>query len=95
MPGLKEGLDQSLIARASLGPPLGDIRGDPPGLITCKQAFFQDGAASRIHMMDLMTYRTGHRLIDVTVLGGVFSGEALNAVSSLGTAVHEERHAIE
>jgi hypothetical protein len=46
-------------------------------------------------MMDLMTYRAGHRLVDVAVLGGVFSGEALNAVSGLWAAVHEERHAIE
>jgi hypothetical protein len=29
------------------------------------------------------------------VLGGVFCGEALNAVSSSGAVVHEERHAIE
>ena len=46
-------------------------------------------------MMDLMAYRTGHRLIDVAILGGIFGGEALNAVSSFGAAVHEERHAIE
>jgi hypothetical protein len=30
--------------------------------------FFEDGAGSRIHVMDLVTYRTGHRLIDVAVL---------------------------
>ena len=55
---------------------LGDVGGDPPGLITCKQVFFQDGAASWIYMMDLMmTYRAGHRLIDVAVLGGVFAAK--------------------
>jgi hypothetical protein len=57
--------------------------------------FFQGGASSWIHMMDLMAYRTGHRLINVAVLGGVFGGEALNAVSSLWAAVHVERHAID
>ena len=30
--------------------------------------FFQDGAGSWIHVMDLVAYRTGHRLIDVAVL---------------------------
>jgi hypothetical protein len=69
--------------------------GDAVGLAACKHAFFHDGAASRIHIMDLMTYRTGHRLIAVADLRGVFSGEALNAVSGLGTAVHEEQHATE
>ena len=47
------------------------------------------------NMMDLMAYRTGHGLINVAVLRGVFGGEALNAVSSFGAAVHEERHAID
>ena len=46
-------------------------------------------------MMDLMAYRTGHRLINVAVLGGVFGGKALNPVSSFGAAVREERHAID
>jgi hypothetical protein len=46
-------------------------------------------------MMDLMAYGTGHRLINVTVLRGVFGGKALNPVSSFGAAVYEERHAID
>ena len=57
--------------------------------------FSQGSASSWIHMMDLMAYRTGHRLINVAVLGGVFGEEALNAVSSFGATVHEERHAID
>ena len=57
--------------------------------------FFQRSAGSWIHMMDLMAYRTGHRLINVAVLGGVFGRKALNPVSSFGAAVHEERHAID
>jgi len=41
--------------------------------------------------MDLMTYRTGHRLVDVVVLGGIFGNKALNAVSGCGAAVHKKR----
>ena len=42
--------------------------------------------------MDLMAYRTGHRLINVLVLRSIFGGKALNAVSSFRAAVREERH---
>ena len=45
-------------------------------------------------MMDLMAHRTRDRLIDMAVLGGVFGGKALNAVSGRRAAVYEERHAI-
>ena len=45
-------------------------------------------------MMDLMAHRTRDRLIDMAVLGGVFGGKALNAVSGCRAAVYEERHAI-
>ena len=45
-------------------------------------------------MMDLMAHRTRDRLIDMAVLGGVFSGKALNAVSGRRAAVYEERHGI-
>jgi hypothetical protein len=45
--------------------------------------------------MDLMAYRTGHGLINMAVLRGVFGGKALNPVSSFGAAVQEERHAID
>ena len=45
-------------------------------------------------MVDLMAHRTCDRLINVAVLGGVFGGKALNAVSGRGAAVYEERHAI-
>lgn len=44
--------------------------------------------------MDLMAHRTRDRLIDMAVLGGVFGGKALNAVSGRRAAVYEERHAI-
>ena len=46
-------------------------------------------------MMDLTARRTGHRFIGVPVLGGIFGGEALNRVSSHGTAVDEQRHAVD
>ena len=42
--------------------------------------------------MDLVAYRTGHRLIDVLVLRGIFSGKALNARSGPGAAIQKERH---
>jgi hypothetical protein len=45
-------------------------------------------------MMDLMAHWTCDRLIDVAVLGGIFGGKALNAVSGCRAAVYEERHAI-
>ena len=45
-------------------------------------------------MMDLMAHRTRDRLINMAVLGGVFGGKALNAVSGCRAAVYEERHAI-
>jgi hypothetical protein len=44
--------------------------------------------------MDLMAHGTRDRLIDMAVLGGVFGGKALNAVSGRRAAVYEERHAI-
>jgi hypothetical protein len=34
--------------------------------------------------MYLVTYRTGHRLIDVLVFRGIFGDKALNAVSGVG-----------
>ena len=42
-------------------------------------------------MMDLMAHRTRDH---IAVLGGVFGGKALNAVSGRRAAVYEERHAI-
>ncbi len=71
-------------------PPLRKTR--PPTKADLFGLFFQDGASSRVHMMDLMAYRTGHRLIDTAVFGGVFGGETLNSVSSFGASVYEERH---
>jgi len=47
----------------------------------------------RIHMMDLVTCRTGHRLVDVLVFRGIFGNKALNAVSGFGASVYKERHA--
>ncbi len=44
--------------------------------------------------MDLMAHRTRDRLIHMAILGGVFGGKALNAVSGRRAAVNEERHAI-
>jgi hypothetical protein len=43
--------------------------------------------------MDLVTDGTGHRLVNVTVLRGIFGDEALHPVSGFGAVVHEERHA--
>jgi hypothetical protein len=40
--------------------------------------FSQDRAGGRVHMMDQLTYRTGHWLIDVAVLRSVFGTETLN-----------------
>lgn len=40
--------------------------------------FSQDRPGGRVHMMHLLTYRTGHRLIDVAILRSVFGTEALN-----------------
>jgi hypothetical protein len=54
--------------------------------------FAQDGAGGRINVMDLATYRAGHRLIDVVVLGDVFCNKALNAVAGCEAAVDEEGH---
>jgi hypothetical protein len=54
--------------------------------------FAQDGAGSRINVMDLATYRAGHRLIDVVVLGDVCFNKALNAVAGSEAAVGEEGH---
>ena len=54
----------------------------------------KNSARSWVHMMDLMAHRTRDRLIDMAVLGGVFGGKALNAVSGRRAAVYEERHAI-
>lgn len=51
-----------------------------------------DGTGSRIHVVDLMAYWTGYRLIGVVVLRRVFSGKTLNAVSGYGAAVDEKRH---
>jgi hypothetical protein len=42
--------------------------------------------------VDLAAYGAGHRLIDMVVLGDVFGGEALNALSGCEAAVDEERH---
>ena len=41
--------------------------------------FSQDGTRSRIYVMDLMAYRTGHRLIDVAILRSIFGRKALNS----------------
>ena len=45
-------------------------------------------------MMDLTARRTGHRFIGVPVLGGISGRETLNRVSGHGTAVYEQRHAV-
>jgi hypothetical protein len=42
--------------------------------------------------MNLMAYRTSHRLINVVVLRDIFGGKTLNAVSGFGATVREERH---
>jgi hypothetical protein len=52
----------------------------------------QDLAGSRIYVMDLLEYRTAHRLIGVVVFRGIFCGKTLNAVSSFGAPIHEEWH---
>ena len=43
-------------------------------------------------MMNLVAYRTSHRLINVVVLRNIFGGKTLNAVSGFGATVREERH---
>ena len=43
--------------------------------------FAQDDASMRIDVMYLVTYRTGHRLVDVMILHKIFGREALNALS--------------
>ena len=56
----------------------------PVGVFLCRWQsglFAQDGAGSRIDVMDLATYRTGHRLVDVMILHKIFGREALNALS--------------
>jgi hypothetical protein len=49
--------------------------------------FAQDDAGSRIHVMDLVAYGAGHRLIDVVILHNIFRRKALNAVSGFWAAV--------
>ena len=43
--------------------------------------FTQDGAGSRINVVDLAANGAGHRLIDVVVLRDVLGNKALNALS--------------
>jgi len=58
---------------------LGDRQRQPPPHPRSLFVFFsQDLASSRIHVMDLMAYRTGHRLIDVAVLRSILGRETLN-----------------
>jgi hypothetical protein len=54
--------------------------------------FAQNFAGSRVHVMHLVTDRTGHRLIDVLILRGIFGRKALNEASGFWAAVNEERH---
>jgi len=54
--------------------------------------FAQDGAGSRIYVVNLMAYRAVHRLINMVILRSIFGGKALNAVSGLGASVQKERH---
>jgi hypothetical protein len=44
--------------------------------------------------MHLVTDRTGHRLIDVLILRGIFGRKALNEASGFWAAVNEERHSM-
>jgi hypothetical protein len=43
-------------------------------------------------MMDLVAYRTSHRLIYMFVLCDILGGKTLYAVSGFGAAVNEKRH---
>ncbi len=54
--------------------------------------FSQHPAGSRIHQVKLTAHRARDRLIGFLVLRNVFGGKALNAVSGIGAAIHEERH---